>query len=322
MGYDKNFITGKPVELPLIKGKLKSKIAPLLNGNGHIIDYAHHSVVINKERKFAFYAASNINGQSWEAIERKGIFKKDEKAILPKYQLGKELYDAIRGNGFSPNDFEQGHLASFQEVLWGTAAERKKAAADTFYYTNCVPQHERVNSGLWRSLEQYVLKAETVLHGLKVTVLTGPLLLDNDPYYIEKVNGQYVKIPCVFWKIIYYPNESGLNAVGFMMSHKQLLLKDGTVTYDKGKVKESRIKEVTEDLFMDYKYDDVYQVKVEFIQEQTGLQFMLKNVNLPYQSEEKKDLLYKRIEVMRAEGVSTKSFVKQELDYMLQGITL
>jgi hypothetical protein len=73
---------------------------------------------------------------------------------------------------------------------------------------------------------------------------------------------------------------------------------------------------------MDYKYDDVYQVKVEFIQEQTGLQFMLKNVNLPYQSEEKKDLLYKRIEVMRAEGVSTKSFAKQELDYMLQGITL
>jgi endonuclease G len=322
MPYDKNFITGKPVDLPAIKGKLKSKIAPLLNGSGHVIDYLHHSVVINKERKFAFYAASNINGQSWEAIERKGIFKKDENAILPIYQLGKELYDAIRAKGFSPNDFEQGHLASFQEVLWGTAAERKKAAADTFYYTNCVPQHERVNSGLWRSLEQYVLKTETVKHGLKVNVLTGPLLLNNDPYYIEKVNGEYVKIPCVFWKIIYYPNDSGLNAVGFMMSHKQLLLKDGTVTYDKGKVKESKIKEVTEDLFMDYKYDDVYQVKVEFIQEQTGLRFMLKNVNLPYQSDVKKDLLYKRIEVMRAEGVTIKSFAKQELDYMLSGITL
>jgi endonuclease G len=322
MPYNKNFIPGKTVELPTIPARLKNKVAPLLNGNGHVIDYLHHSVVINKERKLAFFAASNINGKSWEAIERKGSFKKDEKAILLNYQLGKELYDAIRGNGFSPNDFEQGHLASFQEVLWGTAAERKKAAADTFYYTNCVPQHERINSGLWRSLEQYVLKTETLQHGLKVNVLTGPLLLKNDPYYIEKVNGEYVKIPCVFWKIIYYPNNNGLNAVGFMMSHKQLLLKDGTVTYDKGKVKESRIKEVTEDLFMDYKYDDVYQVKVEFIQQQTGLRFMLKNVHLPYQSDEKKELLYKRIEVMRAEVLTIKSFAKQELDYMLSGITL
>jgi len=322
MPYDKNFITGKPVELPIIRGRLKDKIAPLISGNGYIIDYAHHSVAMNKQRKFAFFAASNINGQSWEAIERKGSFKKDEKAILPNYQLGKELYDAIRAKGLSPNDFEQGHLTTFQEVLWGTAAERKKAAADTFYYTNCVPQHERVNSGLWRSLEQYVLKTETLQHGLKVNVITGPLLLNSDPFYIEKVNGEFVKIPCVFWKIIYYPNESGLNAVGFMMSHKQLLLKDGTVTYDKGKVKESRIKEVTEDLFMDYKYDDVYQVKVEFIQQQTGLKFMLTNVKLPYQSEEKKELIYKRIEVVRTAGVGLKSFAKQELDYNLIGITL
>jgi len=322
MAYDINFITGKPVELPAIKGRLKNKVAPLINGNGYVIDYLHHSVVINKERKFAFFAASNINGQSWEAIERKGSFKKDEKAILAKYQFGKELYDAIRANGFSPNDFEQGHLTSFQEVLWGTAAERKKAAADTFFYTNCVPQHERVNTGLWRSLEQYVLKTATLKYGLKVNVLTGPLLLNNDPFYIEKVNNAFVKIPCVFWKIIYYPNDKGLNAVGFMMSHKQLLLKDGTVTYDTNTVKKSRTLPTEADLFMDFKYDNVYQVKVEFIQQQTGLKFMLKNVNLPYQTSEKKDLLYKRIEVMRSAAVSSKKMVEQQLDYKLVGISL
>lgn len=322
MAYDKNFIAGNPVELPIIQGRLKNKIAPLIIGDGHIIDYAHHSVAMNKQRKFAFFAASNINGKSWMAINRKGSFKKDEKAILPQYQFGKELYDVIRANNFSSNDFEQGHLITFQEVLWGTAAERKKAAADTFYYTNCVPQHEIVNSGLWRSLEQYVLKTETVQHGLKVNVLTGPLLLNTDPFYIKKVNGALVKIPCVFWKIIYYPNNNGLNAVGFMMSHKQLLLKEGTVTYDRGKVKESKIKQAASDLFMDYKYDGVYQVKVEFIQQQSGLKFMLKNVQLPYQSEEKKKLIYKRIEVARPAGTGLKSFAKQELNYRLLGITL
>lgn len=322
MPYDKNFIEGNPVDLPRIIGALKNKIAPLLHADGHVIDYAHHSVAMNKVRKFAFYAASNINGKSWKAIDRQGSFKKDETAISPEHQLGTELYEAIKAKGLRPNDFEQGHLTSFQEVLWGTPAERKKAAADTFYYTNCVPQHERVNSGLWRSLEQYILKTETVEHGLKVNVMTGPLLSDKDPYYIEKINGEFVKIPCVFWKVIYYPNNNGLNAVGFMMSHKQLLIQDGTVTFDKTKVRKALMARAAEDFFMDYKYDSVYQVKVAFIQQETGLRFMLKNVNQPFQLDEKKDLLYKRIEVRRAEGLLAKSFAKQELDFKIAGITL
>ena len=175
-----------------------------------------------------------------EKYNRKGIFKKDVRAVSAKYQLGNELYNAIKKSGSRPNDFEEGHLTSFQEVLWGnTATERKKAADDTFYFTNCVPQHQRVNAGLWRSLEQYILKTQTIQHGLRVNVVTGPLLSDDDPYYIEKINGQYVKIPCIFWKVVYYPNKRGLNAVGFMMSHTQLLLQDGTITFNKASVKDA-----------------------------------------------------------------------------------
>src|ERR1700712_2232762 len=98
MGYNKDFIHAKTVELPEIKGALKSKIAPLLNSDGHVIDYLHHSLVMNKERKFAFYTASNINGKSWKAINRKGSFKKDETAVSPDLQLGQELYDAIKAS--------------------------------------------------------------------------------------------------------------------------------------------------------------------------------------------------------------------------------
>lgn len=54
------------------------------------------------------------------------------------FQFGYELYDAIKSAKNSPNDFEQDHLTSFQEVLWGNDNERIKAAADTFYFTNCV----------------------------------------------------------------------------------------------------------------------------------------------------------------------------------------
>ena len=206
MAYNPNFINGMPVKLPAIPARQRKYIAPLLNGKGHLINYTHHSVVMNKKRRFAFFSASNISGKDWKILDRKGSFKKDTRAIAANYQLGDELYSAIQAKGFRPNDFEQGHLTSFQEILWGkTIAERKKAASDTFYFTNCVPQHERVNSGLWRSLEQYVLKTQTVAHDLKVTVITGPVLSDNDPFYIQRINGEYIKIPCVFWKVIYYP---------------------------------------------------------------------------------------------------------------------
>ena len=320
MAYDVNFIPGLPVKLPAIKKR--SEIAPLLNGKGHLINYSHHSVVMNKKRKFAFFSASNINGGEWQFVERKGSFRKETK-VSANYQLGNELYDSISGKGGRPNDFQQGHLTSFQEVTWGkTAAERKKAAADTFYFTNCVPQHGRLNVGLWRSLEQYVLKTETIDHDLKVTVLTGPLLSDNDPFYIKKINGEFVKIPCAFWKIVYYPNEKGLNAVGFMMSQTDLLLQDKTVTFKSTGVKEMIAPLPSEDLFMDYKYDSVYQVRVEFIQEKTGLRFMLNKVHLPYQAVVKTDLLYKRIEVPPSRAIAAKKSGVSALDFQLEGITL
>lgn len=324
MAYNPDFIKGKPVALPRVPSNRKKELAFLLNGKGFLLHYYRHSIALNSKRKFAFYSACNIDGAQWKNIPRKGIFKKD-KTVAAGAQLGNELYNAIQATGLRPNDFEQGHLTAYQQVLWGeTDAERRQAANDTFYFTNCVPQHERLNTGLWRSLEQYILKTQTVQHHLQVTVITGAVLSDQDPYYIKKINGDYIQIPCVFWKVVYYPNNRGLNAVGFMMSHTQLLLQDGTVVFDKKAVRESLTgKAATDDnLFMDYKYDAVYQVRVELIQEITGLKFMLKNVHLPYQLKEKKSILYKRIEVRPGIAFGTAKHKEPPLDYKLTRITL
>lgn len=60
-----------------------------------------------------------------------------------------------------------------------------------------------------------------------------------------------------------------------MMSHKQLLLDSGIVTYKKADMHKKRFEKELGDRFMDYKYDEVYQVDVNFIQDQTKLKFML-----------------------------------------------
>src|SRR3954471_3033865 len=105
MSYDPTFLGTKTIKLPAITGPLATDLAPLLNGNGHQIDYFRHSVVMNKKRRLAFYSASNIDGKTWKKIDRKGDFIKDIKDLDASFQLGTELYDAISANATRPNDF-------------------------------------------------------------------------------------------------------------------------------------------------------------------------------------------------------------------------
>ncbi|HEV7782850.1 MAG TPA: DNA/RNA non-specific endonuclease [Chitinophagaceae bacterium] len=317
MPYNPSFIQGHTIPLPEVSNT--DLLAPLRNDNGTVLNYHHHSVVMNKKRRFAFYSASNIDGETWEPIERSGKFLKDDN-MDHKYQLGDELYDAIGGGG-RKNDFDEGHLTSFQEVLWGKDPEdSERAGADTFYFSNCVPQHSLLNRGAWKSLEQYVTKKGANNNDIAVCVFSGPLFRPNDPYFIEKVDGHYIQIPCIFWKIIYYRRNGKLNAVGFMMSHEQLLLDEGTVTFEKSEVKDKGIED--EDIFMAFPKATTYQVRVELIRELTKLNFHLSGVNLPYTTNDKKEIVYKRIDIIKNKDLEEVDFKDAPLDYRLDGIEL
>jgi endonuclease G len=318
MPYQPGFIDGFNIKLPSI---LKQQdIAPLRSGHGHIINYHHHSVAMNKKRKQAFFSASNIDGTTWQPIERTGGFVKDTKNLDPEFQLGDELYKAIAAGKGRKNDFDEGHLTSFQEVLWGDDSDKQQAGDDTFFFTNCVPQHSLLNRGAWKSLEQFITRKGTDDRDVKVAVFTGPVLSPKDPFFIKKISGEFIRIPVVFWKVIFYHLANRLNAVGFMMSHKNLLLDEETVTYDKSEVLERGIVEEEEDVFMNFPKSTTYQVKVELIEKATNLAFDLKGVNLPFKTDTAKEIVYKRIEVERGfeEAIAT----TKELDYDLKGLTL
>lgn len=321
MPYNPSFIRGYKIALPVITDQ--ESIAPLLRGNKSVLDYHHHSVVMNKKRRFAWYSASNIDGSSWEPIERSGHFLKDEN-MDDSFQLGEELYQAIGGRG-RKNDFDEGHLTSFQEVLWGDPDDCSQAGKDTFYFPNCVPQHQLLNRGAWRSLEQYITKKGADKNELAVSVFTGPVFNARDPYFIKLVRDQFIRIPCAFWKVIYYKGPLGLSAVGFMMSHHDLLFDEGTITYDKDEVEEKAFTE--EDVFMSFPKATTYQVKVEMIARIAKLDFHLSGVQLPFQKNDKKEVIYKRIEVEKStdkgfgEEESAK-FIDAPLDYRLDGVTL
>lgn len=328
MGYNQNFFSGFTLPLPALNAAQKKQRAALIsNAKKFELQYTHYSVVQNKGRKFAFYAATNIDGKTWDALVSERLEFSREGDLQPEHQIGDELYDFLKSR--TDNDFDKGHIAKFQDPQWGDdEATIKKAADDTMKFPNCVPQHHRLNRGAWKSLEDYVIKKftrKTGDNGKKISVFAGPLLLKDDPFYVDEIDGKPLQIPCHFWKVIVYPNRlNKLCAVAFLMSQRNILFKHGFVVDKKSKVRKARPVTAAEaEPFSDFKSGEPYQITIDFIEQATGFSFGVQNLHQPYTKEEATELIYKRVEVpvARAKFLGLK-LKDRPLTFEFEGISL
>lgn len=329
-GYNPSFLSTK-INLPKLSTAQKKLQAPLLN-NSKVFElkYTHFSVVMNKLRRFAFFAATNIDGGQWKAaIKERTKFAKD-KSIAPEFQTGAELYDLYKSK--TQPDFDQGHIAKFQDPQWGDDATAAQAAADTMFFTNCLPQHHTLNRGAWKVLEDYIVKQFTIssgADGCKVSVFAGPVLSDSDPFYIQKIGGQPFRIPCKFWKVIVFKNKKKKwSAVAFMMSQESILRKYGFVTnsFDDNLItaQENAAPTAATDFFDGFTSSEPFQVSLAFVEQATGLKFSLGRLYQPYQKQEPTEIIYKRIEVIPSFNgqLETIDGESTSIDFEFEGIAL
>ena len=100
--------------------------------------------------------------------------------------------------------------------------DARRANVDSFFYTNMTPQHLAFNQsgagGLWGELENAIF-ADTEVHELKLSLLGGPILRDEDRLYRSE------RIPSDFWKVIYLRESATgpLQAKGFVLTQRDLL---------------------------------------------------------------------------------------------------
>lgn len=216
-GYDQNFLGGSSVRVPLPKLSPEMKAQAAVNNEASgadkfVLPYHHYSVVMNKERRLAFFTAVNIDGSIFYNIKRetdKWIFDprldKDE-------QTGNDVY--------KDNPLDRGHLVRRLDPAWGTSqALAKVANDDTFHFTNCTPQHHDFNAGqsLWAGLEDYILKNADV-RDFKVSVFTGPIFSDDDDQY------RGIQLPRQFWKVVVMVKDNGqLSATAYLLSQAKLI---------------------------------------------------------------------------------------------------
>ena len=240
-GYDPAFL-GVRVALPTMTPDMKASLAPVEGRDDGELKYTHYSVLMNQRRGVAFYAVVNIDGNQLHGVPRASDKWFFDPRIDREHQVGNELY---RGNAL-----DRGHLARRLDPCWGATRDiAKLAVEDSFFYTNCAPQHLSLNRGTWRSLEDHILN-NTGDFNLKVTVFSGPVFHDDDQEH------RGIQIPNEFWKVVAMVRpdpQAGerLSVTGYLLSQRSLI----------------------DNLEFVFGEHQGFQVKLEVIEELTGLDF-------------------------------------------------
>lgn len=242
-GYQPDFL-GKDnllVPLPKIPASLKSKVATVTGKPSRSeLKYFNYSVVMNKERKLAFFSAVNIDAsqQNLQLGKREGDTWFRDTRIAENVQLGQEFYGqqaAVEADR-TQNPFDRGHLVRRLDATWGSnVAEATKHGNDSFHFTNCSPQFWKFNQGtnLWAGLEDYV--RNTLLDGQsKGVVMNGPVFDGPEAGEGELPQASDVgrkdptfggvAIPKYFWKLFVMVEDDKLNASAFLMSQQDQIL--------------------------------------------------------------------------------------------------
>jgi len=179
------------------------------------LKYTHYSTVHSKSRRLPNLTAVNIDGSKSVKLDRtdRDFEAADRWYYDPRIpstlQLGAAIYDRT--------DFDFGHMVRREDPIWGDDDNLLRMANDdTFYMTNCTPQHHDLNTKTWLKLENAALDAAR--NGRrKVSVFTGPALSPQDPVVLD------VQVPTAFWKIVAYADHGKLRAHGFMQWQTKLV---------------------------------------------------------------------------------------------------
>lgn len=284
-GYDPKFLgDGLVVPLPKVVGTKFGK--PLkISGNKVELKYWNYSVVMNKDRRLAFFSAANIRPKHPESSREGNDFERDPRvdAVDSKAQIGIEFYKKqteFEAEDRTKNPFDQGHLTRREDLQWGTTkAIAKRNGDDSFHFTNCAPQHFAFNqnrkiSGIWFRLE--VAAVDSLSVGDNLCIINGPVF--DAPLCVPGAGGVLrlnltgprkadltfggVKIPKLYFKVIAYNDNGNLRAKAFVVTQEDLL---ATV---------NRMHAVEASELTDAEIR-LYQVKVPDLETLTGLKFGL-----------------------------------------------
>jgi DNA/RNA endonuclease G (NUC1) len=187
IGYNPGFLPGQNIPLPVLPaGLAKDSDGPF--------DYVHFSLVMSKQRRFAFFAAANVDGSAMQNFPRQVELWTFDPRVDKNQQADNALYVT--------NALDRALLIDRRSVMWGDPETAKRAALMVAQFTNTVPMHSALNQRSWAQLTQ-LIHSHIAAHKSKATIFAGPVFSANDPDY------RTYRIPLRYWKIAIFDEGGG-----------------------------------------------------------------------------------------------------------------
>ena len=210
-GFDSRFLPGHEVEVPrLATSAARADLRPTRLGDA-VRRCTHFSLSMSTSHRFCRWVAWNIDGANHVPTTGDNRNFKDD----PDYDDGAQIADDL----YVKNDLDQGHVAAFSDVSWGTTQEAARARAQSCYFTNITPQLDSFNrsslKGVWGSLEASIAE-ENDVEAKRISVFGGPVFQADDLPFREAI------VPRDFWKVLAYVEDGVLKAKGFILTQKDL----------------------------------------------------------------------------------------------------
>uniref|UniRef100_A0A8C2FT32 Endonuclease G, mitochondrial n=1 Tax=Cyprinus carpio TaxID=7962 RepID=A0A8C2FT32_CYPCA len=159
-----------------------------------LIDGLPSAMDIRKRKSYAMSFSNTTNNAEWvyEILNRETLVDNCKK---------------LKSFG---NDYHKGHLAAAANHRWC-----REANHDTNLFSNIIPQHKKLNQGMWKKLENHCRKIQRK-GNCNVHVYTGPLYLTetndkpirvHNPININRLGGKV--IPTHLFKVMIVENKDG-----------------------------------------------------------------------------------------------------------------
>jgi endonuclease G len=263
-GYNPDFLS-RSIPLPAIRSEAdRARIARIQGTSETELKYTHFSVVFDAERRFARFTAVNIDGTQ---LKRNGDveapWRRDGRIDIERQPDDQFYKQSVAREAVY---FQRGHLVRRVDPSWGSDEVSKRAVEDTFHFTNAAPHQATFNNSLWGDLEDYLL-AKCDRERKRMTVFSGPVFRPSDPetYGKKRPNGPY-KVPVEFWKVaVIQKTPTTIAAAGFKVTQRAQIdsLFGAEVVFSSG------LHPYTPQELI----DSGIQLKIELIEEETGLNF-------------------------------------------------
>ena len=186
----------EPGQMPILDDILPSSTT------GQVIKHNYYALSYSEEHEQAEWVAYVLTKDELYIpnVERGSNFRPD-----PRVRKASASTRDYKGSGY-----DRGHLVPAADMAFN-----EQAMSETFYMSNMSPQISNFNGGVWRELEETV--RDWAKKNNRLYIATGPVLTQG---IREKIGGNEVSVPDLFYKVILDIDDPEDKAIGFIIPNE------------------------------------------------------------------------------------------------------